>query len=278
MKKISLFILTLCCFMFMPKVMAASASTVISGTNTVTVGSTTKIYIKLNSSANIEGADVAFSTSGNIAVTNVQVGSGLRNMMDENNRYILYAQNPVASGSTLLVLTVKGTKVGSGTVNVTKLEATVSGETVYSNTASYNITVKAVPTQPTTPTQPQQPTQTPTEDTSDKDLQQAIKNATTLVEAAERSLLEEDYETALAAVNKLTDGSEKTSLLKRLEDVKFKIEVKKACGDDSCDATVCEECEEGSTNSWMILCIVLFGCLVAETIYLVYTANKNRED
>ena len=273
MKKISLFILTLCCFMFMPKVMAASASTVVSGTNTVTVGSTTQIYIKLNSSANIEGADVAFSTSGNITVTNVQVGSGLRNMMDENNRYILYAQNPVASGSTLLILTVKGTAAGTGTVNVTKLEATVSGETVYSNTAAYNITVKAAPT----PVQPQQPTQTPTEDTSDN-AQQTIKNATTLVEAAERSLLEEDYEAALTAVNKLADGSEKTALLKRLEDVKFKIEVKKACGDDSCDATVCEECEEGSTNNWMILCIVLFGCLVAETIYLVYKANKNRED
>ena len=133
MKRISLFILTLCCFMIMPNVMAASASTVIGGTNTVTVGSTTQIYIKLNSSANIEGVDVAFSTSGNIAVTNVSIGSGFTNMMSENNRYILYAQNPVASGSNVLVLTVKGTNEGTGTVNVTKLEATVSGETVYSN-------------------------------------------------------------------------------------------------------------------------------------------------
>ena len=55
MKKIGLFILTLCCFMIMPKVMAASASTVVSGTNTITVGSTTQIYIKLNSSDKIEG-------------------------------------------------------------------------------------------------------------------------------------------------------------------------------------------------------------------------------
>lgn len=276
MKKISLFILTLCCFMFMPKVMAASASTVISGTNTVTVGSTTKIYIKLNSSAKIEGADVAFSTSGNITVTNVQIGSGLRNMMDENNRYILYAQNPVASGSTLLVLTVKGTNVGTGTVNVTKLEATVSGETVYSNTASYNITVKAAPTQPTTPTQPSQPTQKPTEDdNSDEEIKQAIKKATTLVEAAEKSLLEDDYEDALASVNKLADGAEKTALLKRLADVKLKIEVEKACGDKTC-TTECEECEECGNNNWIILCIVLFACLVIESGYLIYTIRKNR--
>ncbi len=276
MKKIGLFILTLCCFMFMPKVMAASASTVISGTNTVTVGSTTQIYIKLNSSANIEGADVAFSTSGNITVTNVQIGSGLRNMMDENNRYILYAQNPITSGSTLLVLTVKGTKVGTGTVNVTKLEATVSGETVYSNTASYNITVKAAPV---TPTQPQQPTQKPEDNTNDDEAQkQAIKNATTLVEAAERSLLEEDYKDALAAVNKLADGDAKTALLKRLEDVKFKIAVEKACGDKDCSTTVCEECEESGNTSWIILCLVLFGLLVAESGYLIYRIKTDREN
>lgn len=272
MKKISLFILTLCCFMIMPKVMAASASTVISGTNTVTVGSTTQIYIKLNASDNIEGADVAFSTSGNITVTNVQIGNGLRNMMDENNRYILYAQNPVASGSTLLVLTVKGNAKGTGSVNVTKLEATVSGETVYSNTASYNITVTAPQSQPTTP---QQPTQKPTEDNSAIEKEQAIKKATTLVEAAERSLLEDDYNDALDVVNKLDDGSEKTALLKRLEAVKLKIEIEKACGNKEC-STVCEECEECDNMSWIILCIVLFGCLVIESGYLIYRIKQDR--
>lgn len=272
MKKIGLFILTLCCFMFMPKVMAASASTVISGTNTVTVGSTTQIYIKLNSSDNIEGADVAFSTSGNVTVTNVQIGNGFRNMMDENNRYILYAQNPVASGSTILVLTVKGTKVGTGTVNVTKLEATVSGETVYSNNSSYNITVKAAPA-------PQQPTQKPEDNNNDDEAQkQAIKNATTLVEAAERSLLEDDYKDALAAVNKLADGDAKTALLKRLEEVRIKIEVKKACGDKEGSTIVCEECEECDNNGWMILCLVLFGLLVVESGYLIYKIKKDREN
>lgn len=273
MKKIGLFILTLCCFMAMPRVMAASASTVISGTNTVTVGSTTKIYIKLNSDASIEGADVAFSTSGNITVTNVQIGSGLKNMMDENNRYILYAQNPVPSGSTLLVLTVKGNAVGTGTVNVTKLEATVSGKTVYSNNASYNITVKAKETSSN-----QQPTQTPSTDDSNEEEQNAIKRATTLVEAAEKSLIEEDYEVALASVNKLKDGEEKEALLARLEKVKFEIEVKKACGDNNQDTIVCDECEEENNNSWMILCIVLFGCLIAETMYLVYRISNSKED
>lgn len=274
MKKISLFILTLCCFMFMPKVMAASASTVMSGTNSITVGSTTQIYIKLNSSANIEGADVSFSTTGNITVTNVSVGSGLSNIMSENNRYILYAQNPVASGSTLLVLTVKGTAVGTGTVNVTKLDATVSGETVYSNTASYTINVNAKPA-----VTPQQPTQTPTEDNKQNEEaeKQAIKKATILVEAAEKSLLEEDYEAALASVNSLKDGEEKSSLLKRLEDVKFKIEVEKACPEEGATIT-CDECEECNKNSWIILCLILFGCLVIESGYLVYRIKKDKED
>lgn len=276
MKKISLVILMLCCyFMITPKVMASSVSTVISGDNTVTVGSTTKIYIKLNSSAAIEGVDVTFKTSGNISVTNVSVGNGLSNVMNQNNRYILYAGNPIASGSNVLVLTVKGNAVGTGTISVTNLEATVSGETAYGNTATHNITVKAKPTTPTNPTQPNEQQKPSVDNTEDKDDKQAISKATILVEAAEKSLLQEDYEAALNSVNKLPDSSEKAALLKRLDAVRIKIEVEKACGDKENSPSKCEECKESSSTGWIILCIALFICLLAESGYLIYkTINK----
>jgi len=266
MKKIGLFILMLCCFISIPVVNAATATTSITGTNTVKVGETTKIYIKLNSSDKIEGADVSFSTSGNIKVTNVSVGSGLSNVMNDGNRYILYAKNPVASGSTLLVLTVQGTAKGTGTVSVTKLEATVSGQTVKSNNTSYKITVNA----PQTQTANNQTTTTAA--SVDK---QAIKKATTLVEAAERSLLEEDYDAALKAVNKLADSSEKQALLERLEQVKFKIEVLKEC--PTCAEVKCDDCEEKDCKPWIVLSIILFICLVAESIYLAYRISKQAE-
>ena len=130
MKRIKLFILLVVCLMVVPVVHAASANTVITGTNTVKVGKTTNIYIKLNSSANIEGVDVTYSTSGNISVTNVSIASTFSKMGQNGQRYILYAMNPVPSGSTVLTLTVKGNAVGKGTVTVSNLEATVSGETV----------------------------------------------------------------------------------------------------------------------------------------------------
>jgi len=262
MKKLKLIFLALMFMMFVPQVDASTVSASISGKNSVTVGSTVKIYIKANASDKIEGADVSFSTSGNISVTNVSVGSGLSTMGQDGNRYILYAANPLASGSTILILTVKGTAVGKGTITVNQLEATVSGETAYSGSKSYNITVKEKST-------------TTTPEKEDTEELSKISKATTLVEAVEKSLLESDYNAALNAVKGLKDGTEKTKLLQRLEDVLFKIEVNKAC--TPCEDVTCIECEDCSATSWIILCIVLSACLLGESAYLVYTVNKKKK-
>lgn len=274
MKKLRLIIVLLvCCFLAMPTVMAASATTVISGTNTVKVGNTTKVYIKLNSSDRIEGADVSFTTSGNITVTNVEVGSGLSKIDNNGNRYILYAKNPVASGSSLLILTVKGTKQGTGTITVDKMDATVSGTTVYGGTKSYKITVNPVKTQ--AEIEAEQAAQKKAEEEAAK----ALAKATELVEKAEESLEQGDYDTALAAVNALANSDAKTALLKRLEDVKFEIAVKERCetcentggSSSTCNATT-EDC--GSCKPWIILSIVLFIALLIESGYLIYNSRK----
>ena len=127
MKKYSLLILTIFCLVFAPTVEASTVTPVISGNNTVTVGSTTKIYIKANASDKIEGVDVTYKADGNISVTKATVNSKFSTMGQDGTRYILYAPSPVASGSTILTLTVKGTKAGKGTIKVSSMEATVSG-------------------------------------------------------------------------------------------------------------------------------------------------------
>lgn len=110
MKIINKIILFILAFMISINVYAASATTKITGTTTVKVGKTTKIYIKLNSSDLIEGVDVEYSASGDISVTSASYNSSLTKMAQNGNRYILYAPEPIQSGSTILTLTVKELK------------------------------------------------------------------------------------------------------------------------------------------------------------------------
>ena len=99
MKKIKNLLILVLAIIFTGNVYAATATTSITGANTVKVGNTTKIYIKLNASDLIEGVDVTYAASGNIQVTNAVIGSGLTQMGKNGNRYILYAQSPIKSGS-----------------------------------------------------------------------------------------------------------------------------------------------------------------------------------
>ena len=285
MKKGKLLLLLFVCFLAIPCIHASSASTYISGTNSIKVGNTTQIYIGLNSSAAIEGVDVSYSTSGNIAVTNVQVGSGLTSVYNANGRYALYAQTPIRSGSTVLILTVKGTAEGRGTVYVTGMEATVSGETAIANTASYNITVNPLKTQAEIQAeqiaqqQKAEADKKAAEERAKKDAEakkkaaeekkkaeaekakkeaeakKNLKEVTKLVEKAESTLAEQDYKTALNKVKGLPDSTSKTDLLNRLEEVEFKIAVNNQCG----KKTECEVCEkvDNETKPWIILSLSL---------------------
>ena len=276
MKKIKNLLVLVLAIIFTGNVYAATATTSITGTNTVKVGNTTKIYIQLNASDLIEGVDVTYAASGNIQVTSAVVGSGLTQMGKNGNRYILYAQSPIKSGSTVLTLTVKGTKEGTGTITVSKMEATVSGGTVNGGTKSYNIKVN--------------PAKTATEIKTDKEAakkkeeerkakeeanKKALEEATKLVEAAEKSLNSEDYDTALKAVNALTDSDDKTKLVERLDKVKFDIEVNKValdkCSNKEPNQTVCNNAD---CKKWILLSVILFVGLLTETAYIIIRKNN----
>lgn len=294
MKKINIFIITLLlCVFAIPNVFAASATTQITGTNKITVGKTTTIYVKLKASDLIKGADVTYKSSGNIKVTNVSVGNGLSKMGQNGNRYILYSNSGIKSGSTILALTVKGTAVGKGTITVSKMEATVSGVTVNGGSKSYTITVTEVKKKTLTEAEKkakEEAAKKAEEERKAKEAEkkakeaaqkQAEKDALELVEKAEKTLADSDYESAKKAVDALNDSDVKKDLTKRLQEVRFKIEVnkevEKKCGNTNNQSKECKtECEtrECNSKSWIILCIILFICLLFETIYLISKLNK----
>ena len=270
MRKIKNLLVLVLAVIFAGNVYAASATTSITGTNTVKVGNTTKIYIKLNASDAIAGVDVAYNVSGDITVTNASIGNGLTQMGKNGNRYILYAQSPINSGSTILTLTVKGVKEGTGTINVTKMEATVGGGTVNGGTKSFNITVKPAKTAEEIKKEQEAAKKKEEERKAEEEAnKKALEEATKLVEAAEKTLSNEDYEKAVKVVNALKSADTKTKLIERLDNVKFDIEVNKAVL-SKCSNKEPNTCNNVSNKKWILLSVVLFVGLLTETAYLVF--------
>ena len=139
MKKFKYLFILVLFMVLMPRVYASSVSTSLTGTNTIRVGNTTTIYVKLNSSGGIRGVDLTYSTSGNISVVSATV-VGLTEQSRNGNRVLSYSQNALQSGSSVFAIKVKGTSVGTGTVSVSNVKATVDGETATGNNASITIT------------------------------------------------------------------------------------------------------------------------------------------
>ena len=276
MKKIKNLLILILAIIFTGNVYAATATTGITGTNTVKVGNTTKIYIKLNASDLIEGVDVTYAASGNIQVTNAVIGNGLTQMGKNGNRYILYAQSPIKSLYTVLTLTVKGKKEVTGTITVSKMEATVSGGTVNGGTKSYNIKVNPAKTASEIKAEEEAAKKKEEERKAKEEAnKKALEEATKLVEAAEKSLNSEDYDAALKAVNALTDSDDKTKLVERLDKVKFDIEVNKAaldkCSNKEPNQTVCNNAD---CKKWILLSVILFVGLLTETAYIIIRKNN----
>ena len=277
MKKIIISILVT--LLFLPiSVNAASGSTsLVASSTTVKVGKVTYVYVRLNSSHKIEGADVTYAVSGNISVSSVSVGNGLIKFAQDGKRYVLVASNPIASGSNLLVLGIKGTAVGSGTVTVTNLKATVDGQTI--DGGSKSISIKVNPLKTEAELKAEEEAKKKAEEEAKKKAEaeaKALSEATELVVKAEKEETKENYDEALKKVNALASSSGKTDLLKRLEVVKFNYSVKEACPKcEECKQVECVE-EKNNENLWIILCGVLVLSLVLETIYIV--VNKDSKE
>ena len=312
MKKFKIFFALLLFVVAMPYVKAATASTSLAGNNSIKVGDTTTIYVKVNSSSPLKGVDLTYSISGNISVVGTSPVSGMTVQSTNGSRVLLYSPSNVSSGSSVFAITVKGNSAGTGTVSITSLSATINEgdgvyETAYGNASSYTITVTAP--QPTNNTQPSNNSQTIKPQTTTKTQAQidaekkaaeerakaleekakeeaeakakkeeenriALNKATLLVEASEKSLLNDDYDAAYSAVNALEDSSDKTKLLERLEEVKFNIAVKESC--DSNKATECKTNECNTSNGLLIVNVILMLVVIGEFIYIIL--RQKRED
>ena len=151
MKKIKLLIFIVLCLITIPSVYAYNATAKITGTNTVKVGNTTTLYVKVDSSDPIRGVDLTYSSSGNITITNVSPTNGLTTQYSSGGNMALYTTGSLSSGSSILAITVRGNQVGTGTVSISKLEATLNTseglKTAASSATSFTVTVNPQKTQ-----------------------------------------------------------------------------------------------------------------------------------
>ena len=280
MKKLKLLIMLLFCFISIPNVYASSASVNLTGSYVIKAGNTTTIYVKMNGSSTIKGVDLTYSTSGNISVVSASATGGMTEQSRNGNRVLLYSRDGVASGSYVFAIMVKGTKEGTGTVTVSNIQATVGGETAVANNASYTITVKPKYTEAELAAQKEAQKKAEEEARKKKEEeeanQKALDKAKILVEAAEKSLLSDDYEAAKSAVEKLVDSEDKNKLLSRLDEIKFNIAVKEAT-DKNCN---CETKEvkkndsDGDVVVFLILNIIFALIAFVEFIYIVINRRK----
>ena len=104
----------------------------------------------------------------------------------------------------------------------------------------------------------------------EKEAKLRLNKATILVETAEKSLVRDDYDAAVEAVNELDDSSDKEKLLERLEDVKFNVAVK-----EECKVSPNEKKSNNGVKKWIILSVVLLLTAIIEFIYIIVKQKKD---
>ena len=286
MKRIKLLIFIVLCFIAIPSVYASSVSTKITGTNTIKVGNQTTLYVVLNASGGIKGVDLNYSTSGSISIVSTQALNGMEVQRNSGGRALLYSQNALSSGSSVFAITVRGNSVGTGTLTISRLEATVGGETAIGNSASIAVTVNPSKTQAEIDAEnarakAQREAEAKAREEAEAKAKEeeeaqrlALNKAKLLVEAAERSLLEDDYKAADKAVYALAESEEKANLVNRLYEVRINMLVKERCA--NCQEKECVDKECKTSNGLLILNIILLLVVIGEFIYII--VKHRRED
>lgn len=292
-----------------PCVKAATASVSLNGNNSIKVGQTTTIYVRINASSSFRGVYLPFSVSGNISlVSNVATG-GIEQKEIRDNKASLYTSGAIASGTNIYAITVKGTAEGTGTVSVSGVEVSVNAlddvETAVAGSSSITITVNPLKTaeeiaaereaaeraaaeraaaekaaaekakaEAEEKAKAEEEAKKKAEEEAEAD-KKALNKAKLLVAAAEKSLLRDDYNAALKAVNALKDSDEKTALLERLEKLKFDIAVHEACANCNSEVRVEKEIDTSGSTKWIVLSIVLLLLAITEFIYIIVNRKKN---
>ena len=282
-------ILILGLFVIPGSVLAESCTSAITGNKEVKVGETTTVYVKVDASNAIKGADINFEVSGNIGLVSASP-VGLNTMAQNGNRYILYSNNGVNAGSNIFAIKVKGTAKGTGTVKVSSLETTISDETVICSLTSATINVKEVEKKTTTNTNTVKPV-TPKEEEKKEEVKEETKpvepvktqeeidyeKALELVKKAEKTKKKDDVNKAKEAIDKLKFSEKKYDLIERLFNITIELDDTGSTKTKTNDMTKLSTDVTGGM-SWFFLAVILLICLATETIYLMAKEVKKKNE
>ena len=289
-------------FFMMGTAYAATCDISFSGNTTITEGDSTTIYVKVNSSDVVKGADLTYSNSGSITLSSAGAVN-LSVMAQNGNRYVMYSADGVSSGSNIFKFDVKGASKGTGTISITNIETSIDNTTVVCSPKSINITVNEQAKEEvkentpvannnntnnnnTTVKQEEKKEETKVvekeknEEPVISEAEKKYNKALELVKKAEKTKQLEDVNAAKKAVEELDMSDNKYKLLNRLLELMLSIKN----DNTETNITTTGNGKELTTNasgtpiSWMLLSIILIICLAIETIYLIVKDNKKKEE
>ena len=273
MKRVLKYTLVMFLAMFSFNLTAFAKETVIkidSENEFIKVGETVELNVNIDTEEKISEVTFEVESSDNIEIKAVTLGSSKYTKEETENKYNINFNDDLTGTNNIFDILIKANSfgdTGSGLVTIKNISYKKESKTVKLNDVTYSIDVQS------------NKIENIEDGKTDSEKERiAISNANVLVEAAERSNSKDDYESALAYVNTLTNETEKKAFLERLDKVRFNIEVNSKCQemvDEQCKNQKTET-EKNDSSVWIILSVTLMICVVLESIYIITNLVKKK--
>lgn len=273
MKRVLKYTLVMFLAMFSFNLTAFAKETVIkidSEKEFIKVGETVELNVNIDTEEKISEVTFEVESSDNIEIKAVTLGSSKYTKEETENKYNINFNDDLTGTNNIFDILIKANSfgdTGSGLVTIKNISYKKESKTVKLNDVTYSIDVQS------------NKIENIEDGKTDSEKERiAISNANVLVEAAERSNSKDDYESALAYVNTLTNETEKKAFLERLGKVRFNIEVNSKCQemvDEQCKNQK-PETEKNDSSVWIILSVTLMICVVLESIYIITNLVKKK--
>ncbi len=273
MKRVLKYTLVMFLAMFSFNLTAFAKETVIkidSEKEFIKVGETVELNVNIDTEEKISEVTFEVESSDNIEIKAVTLGSSKYTKEETENKYNINFNDDLTGTNNIFDVLIKANSfgdTGSGLVTIKNISYKKESKTVKLNDVTYSIDVQS------------NKIENIEDGKTDSEKERiAISNANVLVEAAERSNSKDDYESALAYVNTLTNETEKKAFLERLDKVRFNIEVNSKCQemvDEQCKNQK-PETEKNDSSVWIILSVTLMICVVLESIYIITNLVKKK--
>lgn len=273
MKRVLKYTLVMFLAMFSFNLTAFAKETVIkidSEKEFVKVGETVELNVNIDTEEKISEVTFEVESSDNIEIKAVTLGSSKYTKEETEKKYNINFNDDLTGTNNIFDILIKANNfgdTGSGLVTIKNISYKKESKTVKLNDVTYSIDVQS------------NKIENIEDGKTDSEKERiAISNANVLVEAAERSNSKDDYESALAYVNTLTNETEKKAFLERLDKVRFNIEVNSKCQemvDEQCKNQK-PETEKSDSSVWIILSVTLMICVVLESIYIITNLVKKK--